>query len=53
MNMSQTLQNIFLMVLMIKSWWFVMVFVVETIRIFSDGSIVFLLSAGNIMLNLF
>ncbi len=30
----------FLMVLMVKSWWFVMVFVVETIRIFSDGSIV-------------
>ncbi len=34
----------FLMVLMVKSWWFVMfvmIFVVETIRIFSDGSIVF------------
>ncbi len=47
--MSQnTLQKtIFLMVLMVKRWWFVMAFVIyvwlicDGIRIFCDGSIVF------------
>ncbi len=38
---KHTTGNHVLMVLMIKSWWFVMVFIVETIGIFSDGSFVF------------
>ncbi len=39
---KQTTENHFLMVLMVKSWWFVMAFVIcDGIRIVCDVSIVF------------
>ncbi len=34
---KHTTENLFLMVLLVKSWWFVMVFVVDPIRIVSAG----------------
>ncbi len=44
---KHTTENHFLMVLMVKSWWFVMAFVIyllficDGVRIFCDGSIGF------------
>ncbi len=51
MSQNHTTENHILMVLMVKSWWFVMAFVIylwficDGVRNFCDGSIVFF-SAG-------
>ncbi len=54
---QNTLQKtIFLMVLMVKSWWFVMTFVIylwlicDGVRIFCDGSIVFFSRVASLFL---